>query len=180
MVESPFPVYYRRRTQVQGQGRLEILSRFVVRHADLSSDSAYGAEMGSRFTISQVANAAGLPISTVRYYERVGLVEPEDRSAGNYRLYSEESLRRLKFIRAAQAIGFTLDDVKALLSTPGHTASSCREVQSLIEDRLAEVGSRLEDLRHVQRVLKSSLEKCRETERADCCHVIETLRETAK
>ena len=85
----------------------------------------------------------------------------------------------VKFIRAAQSIGFTLDDVKALLAAPDSTATSCREVQTLIEARLAEVGQRLKDLRHVQRVLKSSLEKCQETERADCCHVIETLRETA-
>ncbi len=136
--------------------------------------------MARQFTISQVANAAKLPATTVRYYERVGLVEPEDRSAGNYRLYSEESLRKLKFIRSAQAIGFTLDDVKALLSTSSNTAASCREVQSLIEARLADVTKRLKDLRHVQRVLKSSLEKCKETERSDGCHVIETLRETAK
>lgn len=136
--------------------------------------------MARQFTISQVAKAANLPATTVRYYERVGLVEPEDRSAGNYRLYSEESLRKLKFIRSAQAIGFTLDDVKALLSTPDNTAVSCREVQSLIEERLAEVTERLNDLRHVQRVLRSSLEKCKETESSDCCHIIETLRETAK
>ncbi len=132
------------------------------------------------YTISQLAQAAEIPTTTVRYYERIGLVEPEDRSAGNYRLYSDNSLRKVKFIRSAQSIGFTLDDVKALLATPDSTAACCREVQSLIEERLAEVGQRLKDLRHVQRVLKSSLEKCRETERADCCHVIETLRETAK
>lgn len=136
--------------------------------------------MARQFTISQVAKAANLPTTTVRYYERVGLVEPEERSAGNYRLYSEEALRKLKFIRSAQAIGFTLDDVKSLLSTPRNTAASCREVQSLIEERLTEVTERLKDLRHVQRVLRLSLEKCKETERSDCCHVIETLRETAK
>ena len=135
--------------------------------------------MSEQYTISQLAQAAGIPTTTVRYYERVGLVEPEDRSAGNYRLYSEESLHKLRFIRAAQAIGFTLDDVKALLSTPSNTASSCREVQSLIKNRLAEVDRRLKDLRHVQRVLKVSLEKCKDAEQADCCHVIETLRETS-
>jgi len=135
--------------------------------------------MGKQFTIGQLAYAAEIPTTTVRYYERVGLVEPEDRSAGNYRLFSEEALRKLKFIRAAQAIGFTLDDVRALLSTQSNTATSCREVQSLIEDRLAEVDNRLKDLRHVQRVLKASLEKCKDTEEADCCHVIETLRKTS-
>lgn len=136
--------------------------------------------MRKQYTISQLAHAADIPATTVRYYERVGLVEPEDRSAGNYRLYSEESLRKLRFIRAAQAIGFTLNDVKALLSTPSNTAASCREVQSCIENRLAEVDQRLKDLRHVQRVLKASLEKCKDTEQVDCCHVIETLRESSE
>lgn len=135
--------------------------------------------MRKRFTISQLARAADTPTTTVRYYERIGLVEPEDRSASNYRLYSEESLHKLKFIRTAQAIGFTLDDVKALLTTPSSAASSCREVQSLIENRLAEVDHRLRDLRLVQRVLKASLEKCKDTAQAGCCHVIETLRETS-
>lgn len=135
--------------------------------------------MSKQYTISQLAQVAGIPTTTVRYYERIGLVEPEDRSVGNYRLYSEESLRKLRFIRAAQAIGFTLDDVTALLSTPSPTAAFCRDVQSLIENRLAEVDQRLKDLRHVQRVLKASLEKCKVTEQAGCCYVIETLRETS-
>ncbi len=136
--------------------------------------------MSGQYTISQLAKAAEIPTTTLRYYERIGLVEAEDRSQGNYRLYGDESLKKVKFIKAAQSIGFKLDDVKALLATPVSTAASCRDVQSLIEERLSEVSQRLKDLRHVQRVLKSSLEKCQETERADCCHVIETLQESAQ
>lgn len=132
--------------------------------------------MSKQYTISQLAHAADIPTTTVRYYERVGLVEPEDRSAGNYRLYSEESLRKLKFIRAAQAIGFTLDDVKQLLGRVAVEPQPCRQVQNLIERRLADIEERLKDLRHVQRVLKSSLETCKKTEQAGCCHVVETLR----
>ncbi len=135
--------------------------------------------MDDQYTISKLAKSAGIPTTTMRYYERIGLVEPEDRSHGNYRLYGEDSLRKVKFIRAAQSIGFTLDDVKALLAAPDSNASSCREVQTLVEERLAQVSQRLKDLRHVQRMLKSSLEKCKETERADCCHVIEALRTTS-
>ena len=71
--------------------------------------------MPSQYTISQLSKAAEIPTTTVRYYERIGLVEPEDRSQGNYRLYSNESLKKLKFIRAAQAVGFTLEDVKLSL-----------------------------------------------------------------
>lgn len=135
--------------------------------------------MNKQFTISQLAKAANVPTTTVRYYERIGLVQPDDRSQGNYRLYRDDSLRKVKFIRAAQAIGFTLVDMKTLLSRPSNTAAACREVQSLIETRLAEVEQRLKDLRHVQRVLKGALEKCQDAEQADCCHVIETLRETS-
>jgi MerR family mercuric resistance operon transcriptional regulator len=132
--------------------------------------------MGKRYTITQLARAAGVPTTTLRYYERAGILEAEDRSQGNYRLYTDESLGRLKFIRAAQAIGFTLDDVKELLGRADEEPAPCRDVQSLTEGRLADIAERLRDLRHVQRVLKSSLEKCKKTEQAGCCHVIETLR----
>jgi len=130
--------------------------------------------MSGRYTISQLAHAADVPTTTVRYYERIGLVQPEDRSAGNYRLYSDESLRRLKFIRAAQAIGFTLDDVRALLGEGG-SVPCCGDVQQLIEDRLAEIDQRLNDLRHVQRVLKASLAKCQTSNPRRACHVLESL-----
>jgi MerR family mercuric resistance operon transcriptional regulator len=66
-------------------------------------------------TIGELANAAEVPISTVRYYERAGILKAHRRSASNYRLYSEEDAQRLRFIRAAQASGFTLEDMKELL-----------------------------------------------------------------
>ena len=100
-------------------------------------------------TIGQLASSAEVPISTVRYYERARLLKASGRSASNYRLYSEEDAQRLRFIRAAQATGFSLDDVKALLRP-----APCRRVQSLIEHRLEHVEARMRELRHVQRVLK--------------------------
>lgn len=101
-----------------------------------------------QFTISRLAKAAEIPTSTVRYYERIGLLEAEQRSYGNYRLYGEKSLEKLKFIRAAQAIGFTLDGVRALLGD-GKKVPCCGEVKLLIEDRLADIKHKLKDLRHV-------------------------------
>jgi MerR family mercuric resistance operon transcriptional regulator len=127
------------------------------------------------FTIGELARTAEIPTTTVRYYERIGLVVPDDRSLGNYRLYSPASLRRLKFIRAAQSIGFTLDDIRALLGAQDGKVPSCSEVQSLIKERLAEIEVHLASLRHVQKLLKSSLAKCQESARARCCHVLDTL-----
>lgn len=129
-----------------------------------------------RFTISQLAQNAGIPTTTVRYYERIGLLEPEDRSAGNYRVYGPASLEKLRFIKAAQAIGFTLDDIRALLTDASGAPPKCRDVQSLIEARLADVDQRLKDLRHVRKVLKAALDQCRTQKPTDCCHVVANLR----
>ena len=131
---------------------------------------------GSHLTISQLAEKAGIPTTTVRYYERIGLVQPEDRSAGNYRLYGRASLDKLKFVRAAQAIGFTLEDTRVLLVDESGSPPKCGSVQGLIEDRLTDVEERLKDLRHVRKVLKSAMEQCRTQKPSDCCLVVEELR----
>jgi DNA-binding transcriptional MerR regulator len=115
-----------------------------------------------------------VPASTVRYYERAGILRPSRRSASNYRLYGPEELHRLRFIRAAQATGFTLRDVRELLRPAG-----CGDVQSMIGRRLALLDARLRDLRHVRGVLRESLALCREHERSGRCRVIESLSERA-
>jgi MerR family mercuric resistance operon transcriptional regulator len=135
--------------------------------------------MSGHHTIGQLARVVGIPTSTVRYYERVGLLRPDSRSNGNYRLYGDEAVERLKFIRAAQATGFTLEDVTVLLDFREDDSGCCKEVQKLIESRLFDVRKRMDDLRHVQSVLKSSLEKCRKTEQQGHCQVIGRLTATA-
>lgn len=64
-------------------------------------------------SIGQLAKAAGVPTSALRYYERIGLLEPDGRTGGNYRYYSDDALRRLRFIRAAHATGFRLDEASS-------------------------------------------------------------------
>ncbi len=131
--------------------------------------------METTYTIGQLARAAGVPTSTVRYYERIGLLQPEARTVGNYRLYGEEALERLHFIRSAQATGFTLEDVAALFHLRDGTTDICEDVQALIEDRLSDLEKRMSDLRLVQRALKATLKRCRETEWSGHCHVIDRL-----
>ena len=128
--------------------------------------------MDGQYTISQLAKLASIPTTTLRYYDQIGLLEPEGRSHGNYRLYGEESLRKVKFIRAAQSIGFTLDDVKSLLLDDG--TPNCGSVQESIRVRLTDIEERLKDLRHIRRVLKLTLEKCQKQNKTDRCHVIES------
>ncbi len=126
--------------------------------------------MSKNLTIGELAKATEVPTSTIRYYERAGLLKPSTRAPSNYRLYSDEQLQRLRFIRAAQATGFRLDDVTKLLRP-----APCGKVQGLIEERLAEVGQRMKELRHVQRVLRASLKTCQEHEASGRCRVVDEL-----
>ncbi len=131
--------------------------------------------MSDRLTIGELAKTAGVPSSTVRYYERTGLLRRPPRSASNYRLYGEEDVYRVRFIKAAQATGFTLVDVAELLQP-----SPCRKVQGRIEERLEEVSDRMKELRHVQRVLRAALTTCQEHEPTGRCGVIDTISASAR
>jgi len=135
--------------------------------------------MKPHFTIGQLARASGVPTSTVRYYERSRLLQPQDRTLANYRVYGEPALERLRFIRAAQANGFTLEDIRSLLDFRDGKTAPCREVQELIEQRLADLERRIGQLQQVQVVLRSSLQVCRRAERSGRCKVIDNLSVTS-
>lgn len=128
------------------------------------------------YTIGTLGEAAGVPTTTVRYYERRGLLRPATRvGSGSYRAYGKAELERLRFIRAAQQTGFSLEDIAALLSLRDGKAAPCREVQDLIRERLREVALRAKDLGRLERELKSALKACRRSEQRGRCEVIETL-----
>lgn len=131
--------------------------------------------MAQELTIGELAKAAGVPVSTVRYYERQRLLQPSARSAANYRLYSRDDLERLRFIRAAKATGFRLADITKLLR-----GAPCGKVQALIEERLEKLSEHLSELRHVQRVLRASLETCRDHEASGRCRVVDELTASAR
>ena len=127
-----------------------------------------------QFTIGQMAARVGIPTTTVRFYERSGLLRKPLRTASNYRVYEQDEVERLRFIRAAQASGLTLADIKALLGYRDGVAP-CSEVRDLIEKRLARITEALKAMRHVKKVLDGYLRICRQAERGDPCEVIERL-----
>jgi MerR family transcriptional regulator, mercuric resistance operon regulatory protein len=126
----------------------------------------------TQMTIGQIAKTLDLPISTLRYYEREGLLASPDRSGSGYRLYDEAAVERLAFIRSAQAVGFTLEDIRELLRLDGD--SSCKDVQTLLNRRLAEVETKLADLKRVRTALSGALEQCRKSRRG--CGVLMGLK----
>jgi DNA-binding transcriptional MerR regulator len=100
--------------------------------------------------ISELARAAEVGISTVRFYERRGLVTPTARTHGGYRHYDREALRRLKFIRRAQRLGFTLAEVEQILAVSGAAGDDFGDV---ITEKVAEIEQRLRDLDRVRLAL---------------------------
>lgn len=131
--------------------------------------------MDGRYTIGQLAKAAQVAASTVRFYERRKLLKPTTRSVSNYRLYDEDALRRLYFVRSAQAAGFTLSDIALLLRFRDGDPAPCRKVQELTKNRLSRVTEQMKQLRVVEAMLKRWLEVCGRTERTGRCGVLDNL-----
>ena len=128
-------------------------------------------------TIGELASRASLRASTIRYYEREGLLCADGRTAGNYRFYGPQAVDRLRFIRSAQASGLALGDIRVLLDFRDGDLSPCDEVQHLIEARSAEVNQQMKQLRLVQRVLGRFRDACEKTTRGEDCPVLDELDE---
>lgn len=101
-------------------------------------------------TIGQLARAASVPASTIRFYERRRLLLPTERSSGNYRLYDAREVDRLRFIRRAQALGFTLADISLLLRVSAGQVLKRRELDQVATVKLHELDARIADLERVR------------------------------
>lgn len=129
-----------------------------------------------RYSIGQLAQLAHVPASTLRYYERAGLLRADARSAGNYRQYGEAALERLRFIRSAQATGLSLEGVAELLSLTTSSGSPCDEVESVLRERLADVDAKMRDLRRVKRALTDALTTCCNGKKKGICEAVIDLK----
>ena len=107
--------------------------------------------------VGEVAEQAGVRVQTLHYYERMGLVPKPKRSAANYRLYSIEAVKRVQFIKKAQAIGLTLEEIKDVLDLKDHGKSPCRRVAEVAAERLEEIDAELRRLRAFRRSLVAVL-----------------------
>ena len=123
-------------------------------------------------TIGRLARGAGVHVETIRYYQRRGLLAEPKRPAGGVRRYGDKAIARLGFVRRAQEVGFTLDEVKALLVL-GETPN-CRGARSLAAKKLELVESRIRDLERMRRALAGLVDQCdARSERR--CPIIESL-----
>ena len=104
--------------------------------------------------IGNLAQASGVPTKTIRFYEEIGLLPPAQRAENGYRLYGGEDVRRLRFIRNARSLGFTLDDLKEVLALRDRGEVPCRYVAHLLEQKVVEIEERIRQLQELQQDLQ--------------------------
>ena len=128
-----------------------------------------------QMTIGKLATAAGVRIDTVRYYERRGLLPEPPRSASGYRRYGDEALRRLRFIRRAQALGFSLAEIGELLALRAAEGQHA-EVRAAARERLADVERRVRELQALKRSLSALIRDCADADaRGEACPILGAL-----
>lgn len=123
---------------------------------------------GPHLAIGALSRRTGCPVETVRYYERIGLLPRPARTAGGYRVYGEDAVRRLAFVLRARALGFSLPEVRTLLGLAEGREPSCVAVRDLAAAHLAEVRHKIDDLRRLGRILTDMVEACAEGRLPDC------------
>lgn len=116
--------------------------------------------MRDHMTIGKLATAAGVNVETIRYYERTGLIAPPPRTDGNYRSYGGQDVRRLRFIRRTRELGFTLEQVRALLGLSVQADRDCDTVAAIAIAHLVDVDRKIADLTALRRELADAVAHC--------------------
>lgn len=124
--------------------------------------------------IGELACRTGVNIETIRYYEREGILPAPAREANNYRMYSDRHVRRLQFVRRARGLGFTLEEVRALLSMIDGGEYTCAEVKALGEQHLKDIQKKIADLHRMEHALSDLVAQCSGEQTPDCS-MLETL-----
>ena len=123
-------------------------------------------------TISQLAGAAGVNVETVRYYERRGLIKQPAKPPTGYRRYPQATLGRIRFIKRAQELGFTLGEIGQLLSIE---QSPCGQVQELAAEKRQQIQAKIHDLLRLEDVLGHLIEQCSLNRNNAHCPIVEAL-----
>jgi Hg(II)-responsive transcriptional regulator len=126
-------------------------------------------------TIGQVARQAGVGVETVRFYEREGLLEEPPRRASGYRQYSEEVVKRIRFIQHAKLLGFSLKEILELLTLRVDRQTSCEQVKERTAAKLAEVEQKIAELQHMRQALLQVASLCEEEGLKCRCPLLDAL-----
>lgn len=130
-------------------------------------------------TIGDVAKRAGVHVETLRYYERRGLVREPPRTPSNYRVYPAETVRRVRFIKRAQELGFSLEEINDLLSLRAAPKARCGDVRRRAEAKLDDIDQKMRDLRRMKKALSGLVAQCSGRGPITDCPILDAIDEEA-
>jgi DNA-binding transcriptional MerR regulator len=148
--------------------------------------------MGARKAVSQavkigqVAQETGLSIDTIRFYEKQGLLKRSPRTEGGFRLFGAGDIETLKFVRKAQELGFSLNEIRELLILRADHVPACSHVKELLDQKLTAVEQKIAELQSLERSLKRALQKCKRELKTtspgheECCPVLEEISQATR
>ena len=133
--------------------------------------------MTLKLTIGKVAAAAAVNVETIRFYQRRGLLTEPPKSPGGFRYYGDATIARVRFVKRAQALGFSLEEVLGLLAL--EESNACGPTHDAAVRKLQLVEERINDLKRIRSTLKNLVQQCEAGPGAVCCPIIESLAERA-
>lgn len=129
--------------------------------------------------IGALSTQTGVPIDTIRHYEREGLLPEAARSEGNYRIYAAAHVQRLSFIRHCRGLDMTLKEIRVLLHFKDAPSEDCTEVNALLDEHIGHVAHRIRELRTLEKQLRELRDTCRTTQDAEHCGILNELNKMA-
>ena len=130
--------------------------------------------MSASYKIGELARLTACPVETIRYYEREGLLAEPARSEANYRLYAQDHVERLTFIRNCRSLDMTLDEIRSLLVLRDSPQDQCENVNALIDEHIQHVNARVASLQALQEQLVDLRQRCSQAA-PDHCAILERL-----
>jgi len=127
-------------------------------------------------TTRELANGAGVNVETIRYYQRLGLIPQPPRTESGFRIFPPEAIKRIRFIKRSQDLGFTLAEIHKLLTLTESEDFSCWEVQQFASQKLMEIELKIRDLQNIKSILQELSSKCSDGQIRGC-PIIERLQE---
>ncbi|KAB7664153.1 mercury resistance transcriptional regulator MerR1 [Neobacillus sp. C211] len=128
-----------------------------------------------QFRIGELADKCGVNKETIRYYERLGLIPEPERTEKGYRMYSQQTVDRLHFIKRMQELGFTLNEIDKLLGVVDRDEVKCRDMYDFTVIKIEDIQRKIEDLKRIEQMLIDLKERCPENKDIYECPIIETL-----
>jgi len=126
-------------------------------------------------SVGQVAKQAGVKVQTLHYYEKVGILKPAFRRDSGYRAYDRDAIRKIRFIKHAQELGFSLDEIRDLLKLKSVNTTKCEGIQKKAKAHLEDVREKIDRLDRIRVVLEDLIGQCKKREAGVTCPILDVL-----